>query len=191
MRRARYRLGQFLSHLWPRPLAPAERAEIETTLGAGLAQLFRRQTAGEQAHSLRVMRTVAAGGGPYAMRPELQQAALLHDVGKSIAPLNLAERALVVLVRRLAPSAARRWGAGSPTGGFATGGFATGGFATGLRRPFVTARQHADWGADLCARAGAAPLTVSLIRRHQTRVSAPATPEDEMLALLQAADDDN
>jgi hypothetical protein len=181
MRRARYRLGQFLSHLWPRPLAPAERAEIETTLGAGLAQLFRRQTAGEQAHGLRVMRTVAAGGGPYGARPELLQAALLHDVGKSLAPLSLPDRALVVLVRRFVPGAARRWGSGP----------ATGGFATGLRRPFVTAQQHADWGADLCARAGAPPLTVGLIRRHQTPVATPVTPEDEMLALLQAADDDN
>jgi len=176
MRRARYRLGQFLSHLWPRPLAPAEQAEVQTLLGGGLAQLFRRQTVGEQAHSLRVMRTVATGGTEYAARPELLQAALLHDVGKSVAPLTPVDRAVVVLARRWAPSAARRWGAGP---------------AAGLRRPFVTALRHADWGADLCAQAGAPPLTVDLIRRHQTPVTAPATPEDEMLALLQAADDDN
>jgi hypothetical protein len=97
-------------------------------------------------------------------------------VGKSVAPLSLTDRALVVLVRRFAPGAARRWGAGP---------------ATGLRRPFVTALRHADWGADLCAQAGAPPLTVALVRRHQTPVAAPATPEDEMLAMLQAADDDN
>ena len=35
-----------------------------------------------------------------------------------------------------------------------------------------------------------APLTVALIRRHQTPVAAPQTPEDEWLAVLQAADDD-
>jgi HD domain len=174
MRRARYRLGQFLSHLWPRPLAPLEQAEVARVLGAGLAQLFRRQTAGEQAHSLRVMRAIAAGDE--AARPELLQAALLHDVGKSVAPLSLTDRALVVLVRRFAPAAARRWGAGP---------------VTGLRRPFVTALRHTDWGADLCAQAGASPLTVALVRRHQTPVAAPATPEDEMLAMLQAADDDN
>ena len=176
MRRARYRLGQFFTHLWPRPLTAAERAEVEGVLGAGLAQLFRRQTAGEQAHSLRVMRTVTNAGGLYAARRELLQAALLHDVGKSAAPLSLVERAVVVLVRRLAPGAARRWGEGEPRG---------------WRRPFVTALRHAEWGADLCAEAGAPPLTVDLIRRHQTPLAQAASPEDEMLAALQAADDDN
>jgi hypothetical protein len=55
----------------------------------------------------------------------------------------------------------------------------------------VTARQHPDWGADLCAAAGAPPLTVDLIRRHQTPLPNPAAPEDDLLATLQAADDDN
>lgn len=178
MRQARYRLGQFFSHLWPRPLGPDDMAEVERGLDrdARLARLFGRMTAGEQAHSLRVMRTVAAGGGAYAARNELLQAALLHDVGKSAAPLSLADRTLVVLARRFTPAAAVRWGQGA---------------ARGLRRPFVTALRHADWGADLCAEAGAAPLTVNLVRRHQTPVTRPATTEDEMLALLQAADNDN
>jgi len=176
MRRARYRLGQFFAHLRPRPLAPTEQAEIQGVLGAGLGELFRHQTAGEQAHSLRVMRTLAARGGGYSTRSELLQAALLHDVGKSVAPLSLADRTVIVLARRLAPDAARRWGRGP---------------ATGLRRPFVTATRHAEWGADLCAQVGAAPLTVALIRRHQTPVTQVNMPEDEMLVLLQAADDDN
>ena len=177
MRRARYRLGQFLSHMWPRPLGPAERAEVRDGVGRRRwQQLFRRQTPGEQAHSWRVMRALAAGGGDYAARRQLLQAALLHDVGKSAAPLTLAGRALVVFGRRFAPEAARRWGAGP---------------ASGLRRPFVTALRHADWGAELCAQAGAPPLTVDLVRRHQTPLNTLATPEDEMLALLQAADDDN
>jgi hypothetical protein len=176
MRRARYRLGQFFTHLRPRPLTPTDRAEVEGVLGAGLAQLFRRQTAGEQAHSLRVMRTVANAGGPYAARRELLQAALLHDVGKSAAPLSLVGRAVVVLARRLAPAAARNWGEAE---------------ASGWRRPFVTALRHADWGADLCAQAGAPPLTVDLIRRHQMPLAPVGSPDDEMLAALQAADDDN
>src|SRR4051794_11016812 len=80
MRRARYRLGQFFSHLWPRPLAPHEQAEVQRVLGAPLAALFGRMSAGEQAHSLRVLHTLAERGGPYAQRLELRQAALLHDV---------------------------------------------------------------------------------------------------------------
>ncbi len=176
MRRARYRLSQFVTYLWPRPLGPAEMAEVERVLGGPLAALFRRQTTGEQAHSWRVMRTVASGAGPYAHQRELLLAALLHDVGKSQAPLSLADRSLVVLARRFTPRAAERWAAGQPRG---------------WRRPWVTAHCHAEWGAELCAAAGAPPLTVSLVRRHQTPVTRPANPEDEMLAWLQAADDDN
>ncbi len=176
MRRARYRLSQFVTYLWPHPLGPDEMAEVERVLGGPLAGLFRRQATGEQAHTWRVMRTVASGAGPYANQRELLQAALLHDVGKSQAPLSLADRTLVVLARRLAPKAAERWAAGQPRG---------------WRRAFVTARCHAEWGAELCARAGAPPLTVSLVGRHQTPVTRPASPEDEMLVLLQVADDDN
>ena len=176
MRRARYRLSQFVTYLWPRPLGPAELAEVERVLGQPLAALFRRQTAGEQAHSWRVMQIVAQGAGPYAAQPELLQAALLHDVGKSRAPLSLVDRTVVVLAGWLAPKAAERWAEGQ---------------RSGWRRPFVTARCHAEWGAKLCAAAGAPPLTVSLVRRHQTPVTRPASPEDEMLVLLQAADDDN
>jgi len=174
MRRARYRLGQFAAHLFPRPLSADEAAEVERVLGQPLAALFRRQTTSDQAHAWRVMQTVA--GGAHARQRELLQAALLHDVGKSQAPLSLADRALVVLARRFVPTAAQRWGHGPPRG---------------WRRPFVTARCHADWGADLCAQAGAPPLTVRLIRQHQSAPATPLTPEDEMLILLQAADDDN
>src|SRR5262245_37476847 len=109
MRQARYRVSQFLSHLLPRPLSAPDQAEVEQVLSQPLAALFRRQTAGEQAHALRVMRTVAAGG--LAPR-ELLQAALLHDVGKSVAPLSLPGRALVVLAGRFTPEAAERWGQG-------------------------------------------------------------------------------
>src|SRR5579859_4840764 len=176
MRRARYRLGQFAAHLFPRPLSADEAAEVERVLGQPLAALFRRQTTGEQVHAWRVMQTLAGGAGAYARQPELLQAALLHDVGKSQSPLSLADRALVVLARRFVPTAAERWGHGPPRG---------------WRRPFATALCHADWGADLCAQAGAPPLTVRLIRRHQSALATPLTPEDEMLTLLQAADDDN
>jgi len=175
MRRARYRLGQFAAHLLPRPLSAADAAEVERILGEPLAALFRCQTAGEQAHALRVMRAVA-NGEPPAPPPELLQAALLHDVGKSVAPLSLPERSIVVLARRWAPQAAKRWGQGQPRG---------------WRRPFVTAERHAEWGAILCQQAGAPALTVDLVRRHQAPLAVPATAVDEWLVRLQAADDDN
>jgi hypothetical protein len=177
MRRARYRLGQFRAHLWPSPLSPADLAEVRQVLSPPLAALFRRLTPGEQAHSLRVMRMVAAGGSAWAGQSELLQAALLHDVGKSVAPLTLPGRVAVVLVSRLWPELIERSAGGEPRGR--------------PNRPFVTAAWHAEWGAELCAQAGAPPLTVELIRRHQTPIDAPATREDEMLHVLQTADDDN
>ena len=37
--------------------------------------------------------------------------------------------------------------------------------------------EAAEWGADLCAEAGAPPVTVVLIRRHQSPLAKPATRE--------------
>jgi len=176
MRRARYRLGQFWRYLFPRPLSPAEQAEVGRVLPLPLLTLFRRLAPGEQRHSLAVMRRLVAQG---EARPELLQAALLHDAGKSAAPLGLVGRSIVVLARRLLPGASGRWGQGEPRG---------------LRRPFVTAAQHAEWGADLCEQAGASPLTVALVRWHQVKTPEPGALDAEgrrLLLALQAADDDH
>jgi putative nucleotidyltransferase with HDIG domain len=164
MKRARYRLGQFRDYVWPRAPGPRDRVDIRRVLPPPLEALFLRQTAGEQAHALRVMRRAAASGVQVNRLP-LLQAALLHDVGKTRVPLWLPERAAVVLAGRYWPSLKERsnW------------------------RPFVTARRHAEWGAEMCAEAGAPPLTVKLVRLHQS----PAAPEDRLLAVLQMADDDN
>ncbi len=174
-RQTRYRFGQFWRYLWPAPLAAADRAEIAQTLPPPLLALFERLSAGEQAHSLSVLRAVKHNPSPHAARAELHQAALLHDVGKRRYPLTLLDRVVVVLGRRLWPARAKQWGQAAPRG---------------FKRPFVTAAQHPAWGADLCAQAGAPPLTVALVQRHQTPVRAMTTPEDAMLAVLQAADDD-
>jgi hypothetical protein len=173
--RAGYRVRQALWHLRRAPLSPAELEEVRRVLPPALAERFARLSPGEQAHALRVLRAVAAGPHPYTARPELLQAALLHDVGKTLAPLNLFERAWAVLARRWLPAWAARWGC-EP--------------ARGWRRAFVLAAHHPEWGAELVAQAGAAPLVAALIRRHQSPLAAPRTPEDEMLAVLQAADDD-
>ncbi len=177
MRRARYRLAQFVRHLWPGPLTAAERAEVQGVLAPPLAALFWRMTRAEQAHSLHVLRALARPDAGWPQPPELFQAALLHDVGKTCAPLSLPGRAAVVLARRALPGLAQRWEQAR---------------ASGWRRPFVTAARHAEWGADLAARAGAAPLVVALIRRHQAPAPRPpGTAEDELLYALQLADDDN
>jgi hypothetical protein len=174
---ARYRVGQFFRYLRRAPLSPVEQAEVARVLASpALRALFARHTPSEQAHALRVLRAVAAGPHPYTRQPELLQAALLHDVGKTVAPVNIFERTLAVLGRRLFPRRAARWGQGQPRG---------------LRKAFVVAAQHPAWGADLCVQAGAPPLTIALVRRHQNSIPQPKTAEDQMLRLLHAADDDS
>ena len=130
-----------------------------------------RQSPGEQKHSLKVMRWLAKQAPPQG---ELLQAALLHDVGKSLAPINLVERVEAVVVRWLVPGLYARWAKAE---------------ARGWRKPFVTAVNHPAWGAHLAAQAGAAPLVVNLIRRHQEDPEGPpSTEEDRLLAWLQEAE---
>jgi predicted hydrolase (HD superfamily) len=56
----------------------------------------------------------------------------------------------------------------------------------------VVAEHHAGWGADLANQAGATPLTVELIRRHQdSPVRNPDSQMEHLLAALQAADNES
>lgn len=148
---------------------------LEQVLSPSLIELFLRQQPSEQYHSLQVYERLLAQG---ERAPELLTAALLHDVGKSRAPLRPWERAVVVLVNALAPGLGRRWGEGEPHG---------------WRRPFVVAAQHPAWGAELARQAGAAPLTVRLIRRHQDALRPGGAPagEDRLLFALQSLDDNS
>lgn len=171
--RALYRVWQFGQYLGAR-LGPEEQQTVETLLGPGLADLFRRMTPGEQAHSVRVMQTLIARG---QTDRNLIVAALLHDVGKTRAPLRLWERIAVVLCRKAAPGLAERWGRAASE-------------PRGLRRPFVFAQRHAAWGAEMAERAGAPARAVTLIRRHQTPPTAPPrSEEDRMIAALRQADE--
>lgn len=161
-----YRLRQFrLAVFGPWPPVPDD--TLTPHLSPNLIALFRRMTPSEQAHSLAVMQRLQSAGH---RDPDLLAAALLHDTGKVCAPLSAWERAQIVLGKQFFPGAAKRWGEGE---------------GRGLRRPFVVAARHADWGADLVSIAGASAQTVDLVRRHQD--SSP--PRDTLLAALQQADD--
>jgi hypothetical protein len=169
MNQALHRVNQFFLYLGAQ-LTPEEAALAAAVLPPALLALFRRQTPGEQKHSLKVMRWLAQRAPQEA---ELLQAALLHDVGKSVAPINLLERVEAVLVRWLLPGPYYRWAQSKPRG---------------WRKPFVTAVNHPAWGADLAAQAGATAPVVNLIRRHQDKEAAPVSEEDRLLSLLQQAE---
>jgi putative nucleotidyltransferase with HDIG domain len=120
----------------------------------------------EQAHALRVFAALKMRGLDH---PSLLEAALLHDVGKSLHPLYPWERAWVVLGNAFFPHRVEAWGQGEPKG---------------WRKAFAVGAQHAEWGAQMLTRAGADDLTVRLVRQHQT--ASPAGFSAEEAALLDA-----
>jgi len=163
-----YRSRQF-QRVLRSPKVPVSDTILLPFLSPPQIVLFRRMHFFEQAHAFNVLQSLRQAGHT---DPDLLAAALLHDVGKILAPLSLLDRVLVVVGLRLFPGAARRWGMGA---------------ARGLRRPFVTAAQHPAWGADLASAAGASARTCDLIRGHQDH----AASGDPLLAALQSLDDES
>ena len=170
-----YRVRQFKQAVSASELSETELAEIRAILSDAEFELFLRFDSGEQGHSYRVMDTLQNAGHD---QPELWQAALLHDVGKTRSPLSVWDRSLIVVVKRVMPEKTAVWGQNS---------------TQGWQRPFVVKAQHPAWGAEMAAAAGSSALVVALIRRHQDDLleTAVSEEEDKLLRLLQWADDQN
>ncbi len=170
MKRWPYRLRQFRLALTARP-DPLQLDETRRLLTPAQYTLFTRLQPSEQAHAIAVLQKVREDDS----HPDLLTAALLHDIGKIVHPLKLWERIYIVLTPKTRGAAGPR---------------ATQKGSRPLRGPLRVAAEHPAWGADLARRAGASPLAVNLIRRHQTHPNGkPMNLEDRLLALLQAADD--
>lgn len=173
--RWRYRLSQFWHELRAGALSPGAWDEVGNVLSPAELALFRRFDDSDRWHAVYVLRTLRAAGHAH---PDLQTAALLHDVGKTRVSLNVWERSLIVLVGALAPDRVKAWGA--PADGPEPAG--------GWRKSFVVKVRHPAWGAEMAAAAGATPRAVALIRHHQ---DPSTTLADPLLPLLQWADDLN
>lgn len=169
-----YRLGQFWRNMTAAPLPPEALEVVTAVLTTEELALFHRFSLSDQQHSYRVLCTLQVAG---QTDPSLLTAALLHDVGKSRISLKVWERSLAVLLEMMLPQRVKVWGQGK---------------ARGWQRPFVVKTQHPAWGAEMVAAAGGDPLAVALIRRHQDELGETAdSPEDQLLRLLQWADNQN
>ena len=144
MRTARgYRLWQGFTprlNLWPGRI-DSGRAQV---LPAAWS-LFESLNRADQVHALCVLRHVEHAPDVSAA---LAQAALLHDAGKADAGLSLFWRTIGVLLDldgacRLSQSAL-------------------------LEYPLYRQLCHAEYGAELCSRAGCAPEVVALVRWHDS-----------------------
>jgi hypothetical protein len=176
-----YRTRQFWLAL--RPAASHADLKIAATfLNHEQLILFQRMQPSEQAHSLRVLQALLERG---ELDKDLCVAALLHDVGKTRYPMHLWERVWVVLVEAVCPGCAQSWGQ-TEDGQLDT--------VEWWRKAFVVAARHPQWGAEMAAEAGASPLAVALVRRHQDKQISPgqreaASREEALLQTLQSVDD--
>jgi len=150
---------------------PEERQLVGHYLSPPLQRLFDRLAVADQRHSLDVLYALRAKG--YNDR-DLLAAALLHDVGKVEANLHLWQRVVIVLLQATWPALLDELAWGDPAN---------------WRYAFYLQREHPEIGARLAKEAGASPLTVELIRRHQVPLHQPGgSREDKFLRVLQEAD---
>lgn len=173
-RAVRYRVDQFVRALTARYALSEERVNRATEILTPQARaLFTEQAPQDQRHALEVYETLVDRA--YTNR-DLLTAALLHDVGKVGCQATPWKRGLLVLSDRFAPQVAR-W--------FCRDG------ARGCKDSSTTYRNHAEIGARLAAEVGCSPLTIDLIRNHESTIDRVQTERDLLLAALQAADNVN
>jgi hypothetical protein len=166
MSSARHRVGQFWRHASAQ-VSLAETATAERILGPDLAALFFRLPVNDQRHGLDVLETVTQ------LEPEpsrlLQQAALLHDVGKSGAEFSVIDRSLTVFLAALAPRLLEAVLKTRPA----------------FARRYAVYADHARIGADRLRAAGATELAGIVAEHHAVQ------PASEVTRGLQRADKRN
>ena len=163
---ALHRVGQFWRHASARVSEP-ERNAAAHVLGPGLWPLFAGLPINDQRHGLDVLDTVMRlEGEPDRL---LQQAALLHDVGKAGAEFSVVDRSLTVFLRGASPRLLAMLLRARP----------------GFARRHDTYVDHARIGAERLRAAGAPELAAVVAEHH-----AP-DPTSEVTRRLQRADGRN
>lgn len=166
--RVRKRIAQGVKTV--RPALPPDTARVvAATLTARQAEAFACLPAFDQAHLVRVQRWLEERG---VDKPELLQAALLHDIGKvdGETRVRTIDRVARVVLRAIAPGLMERLAAWP---------------APSWRRGFALAVHHPALGAEKARAVGCSDRVCWLIAHHETYSLAE---QDSDLALLMAAD---
>jgi putative nucleotidyltransferase with HDIG domain len=144
-----YRAKQFFRALDAR-VDSAERAVLAERLNGPQCRLFEAMTAQDQRHALDVYRALRQSG---LCDPELLQAALLHDIGKTSGDtrIKLGHRVLVVLLRAFLPGLLQ-WLAARERGAWC--------------RPFYLHFNHPALGAEMARQAGSSEMVAKIISDH-------------------------
>ena len=123
---------RFFGFLTARPLSPREQIFVSDSISSDLRRLFYTQRIEDQRHAVDVASRVAND-------PDLIEAALMHDIGKTAVHLGAIERSLATM-----------WSMASlPIWG-----------------EWLSYRDHGPIGADLLEAHGAGALAVSFTRHH-------------------------
>jgi hypothetical protein len=163
---ALHRVGQFWRHASAR-VGPDESLKAQRILGPELTPLFGELPVNDQRHGLDVLETVTRiERDPTRL---LEQAALLHDVGKAGVRFSVIDRSLPVFLQALSPRLFDAMLAARP----------------GFGRRYRAYVDHARVGAERLRAAGAADLAVIVAEHHAK------DPQSEVTRRLQRADGRN
>lgn len=150
---AHYRAKQFFAALKPSISGEDwQLVELVFQENASALALFRYMSTADQQHAITVLRTLLLQGKDHWA---LQQAALLHDVGK-VSGQPLIYRVVIVLLNAFWPAGLGKLAQGSLT-------------CAAWRKPFVVHAQHPQIGATWAQEAGCSEAVVTLIRIHQKK----------------------
>lgn len=159
----RHRIGQFWRHTAAR-IDGAELARARQVLGPTLAPLFLSLPVNEQRHGLDVLHTVERLDRQPALA--LQQAALLHDLGKGATRFSVLDRSQAVFLTAVSPAAWRLYLKLRPD----------------YARRYGVYRDHARTGAARLQAAGASELAAVVAEHHDPE------PQLEVTRRLRRAD---
>lgn len=163
---AMHRVAQFWRHTsaW---VSSAELARVRDLLGPLLSGYFLELPVNDQRHGLDVLETL------FRTDPDaplvLQQAALVHDMGKAGARVSVVERSVTVFLSAASPPLLQRLLRARP----------------GFARRYEIYRDHARIGAERLYAAGAAELAAVVAEHHASH------PTLDLTRRLQRADGAN